>query len=138
MLIGPADALLTPARSRVSEVSASPGRLGSMTDDGAATRIREAIGGDRRSIDWISIHADTSENAVVVVMAALLEPGRKRLMRADQVATTSRDRQIVAIARAHLSGDAELVDALARDHLVDFPDSLIVSWIASGAVARAR
>ena len=44
---------------------------------------------------------------------------------------TSRDRQVVAIARAHLAGDSELVDALARDHLVTFPDSLIVSWIAS-------
>ena len=32
----------------------------------------------------------------------------------------------------------ELVDALARDHLVDYPDSLIVAWIASDAVFRVR
>ena len=34
--------------------------------------------------------------------------------------------------------DNELVDALARDHLVDYPDSLIVAWIASDAIVRAR
>jgi hypothetical protein len=45
---------------------------------------------------------------------------------------------VVEIARAHLDGNSELVDALARDHLVDFPDSLIVAWIASDAVERTR
>ncbi len=94
--------------------------------------IRRAIGGDVVAISWIVAGADTTDDAVVVVMAALLErrpapagpgPGPRR--------QTSRDRQVVAIARAHLAGDSELVDALARDHLVTFPDSLIVSWIAS-------
>ena len=59
-----------------------------------------------------------------------------RLDRARAVAATSRDRQVVAIARAHLAGDHDLVDALARDHLVDHPDSLIVAWIASDAGCR--
>jgi hypothetical protein len=27
---------------------------------------------------------------------------------------------------------------MARDHLVDYPDSLIVAWIASDAIVRAR
>jgi hypothetical protein len=44
---------------------------------------------------------------------------------------------MVAIASAHMGGDADLVDALARDHLVDFPDSYVVAWIASGAVIPA-
>jgi hypothetical protein len=43
----------------------------------------------------------------------------------------------VEIARAHLAGQSELVDALARDHLVDYPDSLIVAWIASNAALQA-
>ena len=42
----------------------------------------------------------------------------------------------MAIARAHLTQDVDLVDALARDHLVDYPDSLIVAWIASDAGRR--
>ena len=29
--------------------------------------------------------------------------------------------------------NGELVDALARDHLVDFPGSYVVAWVASGA-----
>ncbi len=54
------------------------------------------------------------------------------------MAATSRDRQVVAIARAHLDDESKLVDALARDHLVDYPDSLIVSWIASDALREAK
>ena len=83
-------------------------------------------------------HADTIDDAVLIAMAALLERLPDRLDRAARVAATSRDRQVVAIARAHLKQDSELVDALARDHLVDYPDSLIVAWIASDAVVRAR
>ena len=71
-----------------------------------------------------------------LVMAAVLERQPGRLDRARAVAATSRDRQVVAIARAHLDGERELVDALARDHLVDHPDSLIVGWIASDADRR--
>jgi len=32
-----------------------------------------------------------------------------------------------------VSGERELVDALARDHLVDHPDSVLVAWIAEAA-----
>ena len=46
-------------------------------------------------------------------------------------AGTTRDRQVVAIAAAHLAGDSDRVDALARDHLVDYPDSILVAWIAA-------
>ncbi len=109
-----------------------------MTDDTVDTVIRQAIGGDRDATTWILGHADTTESALVIAMAALLERRTLRLQRALAVASTSRDRQVVEIARAHLHGNSELVDALARDHLVDFPDSLIVAWIASDAVERSR
>ena len=49
------------------------------------------------------------------------------------MAGNTRDRQLVAIAAAYLAGDSDRVDALARDHLVDHPDSLLVAWIAAGA-----
>lgn len=105
-----------------------------MTEDAAATVIRQAIGGDVDAIAWITAEADTTDTAVLIVMAALLEQQPTRLDRAGAVASTSRDRQVVAIARSHLGGERELVDALARDHLVDHPDSLIIAWLASGAV----
>ena len=103
-----------------------------MTDDRIETLIRKAIGGDSVAIDRILAMADTCEHAVVIVMAALVEHDDRGLVRARHVAVTSRDRQIVEVATAHLHGDGGRVDALARDHLVDHPDSLIVAWIASG------
>ena len=109
-----------------------------MTDHAVDTVIRQAIGGDSGATTWILAQADTTESALVIAMAALLERLPGRLERALATASTSRDRQVVEIARAHLDGKSELVDALARDHLVDYPDSLIVAWVASDAVVRSR
>ena len=39
----------------------------------------------------------------------------------------------MAIATAHLRGERDLVDALARDHLVDHPDNVLVAWIAAAS-----
>ena len=78
------------------------------------------------------------DDPVLLVATALLAAvDRDRLMaRAGELAATTRDRQLVAIATAHLCGDDDLVDALARDHLVDHPDSVLVAWMA-GARHRA-
>ena len=110
-----------------------------MTDDRVDTVIRQAIGGDVDAISWIAAHADTVDDRGPhrdgrrPGTASRSPRPRPRRRRVD-----SRDRQVVAIARAHLDGERELVDALARDHLVDHPDSLIVGWIASDAIADAR
>ena len=109
-----------------------------MNNDSVDTTIRQAIGGDRGATAWILAQADTTDSAVVITMAALLERLPGRLEQALAAASTTRDRHVVEIARAHLDGNSELVDALARDHLVDYPDSLIVAWIASDAVVRSR
>jgi hypothetical protein len=109
-----------------------------MTDDSVEAVIRQAIGGDADAITWILAQADTTDVAVVVAMAALVTQLPGRLDRALAVASTRRDRQVVEIARAHLNGKTDLVDALSRDHLGDYPDSLIVAWMASDAVVRAR
>jgi hypothetical protein len=105
-----------------------------MTETSAGVVIRRAIGGDADAIGWIVDGAETTDSAIVLTMAALLAPNPTLLDRAMAIATTARDRQVVAIARARLAGDGDLVDALARDHLVDHPDSYVVSWIASGAL----
>jgi hypothetical protein len=104
-----------------------------MNEDGADAVIRRAIGGDADAIAWIAANSDVSADATVLAMAALLGSKGSRLDQAVTMATSRRDRQILAIARAHLDSDVDLVDALARDHLVDFPDSYIVAWLASGA-----
>jgi hypothetical protein len=46
------------------------------------------------------------------------------------LATTVRERQLVALADAHLRGDTDLLDVLVRDHLADHPDHLLAAWIA--------
>jgi uncharacterized protein YbaP (TraB family) len=113
-------------------------QAGHMNHDSVDTMIRQAIGGDRDATAWVMEQADTTKSAIVIAMAALLERLPRRLEQALAAASTTRDRHVVEIARAHLNGNSDLVDALARDHLVDYPDSLIVAWIASDAVVRSR
>ena len=107
-----------------------------MSEERVDELVRRAIAGDRAAVAWFESDTGAGANVLVQVMAALLTSRVDRLNRALTVATSRRDRQFIAIARASLSGDRGLVDALARDHLVDFPDSYVVAWIASGARGR--
>ena len=66
-----------------------------------------------------------------MVAALVGDDSDKLLARAAATATTTRDRQLVAIATAHLGQDEERLDALVRDHLADHPDSILASWIAT-------
>jgi hypothetical protein len=90
--------------------------------------------GDDAAIATIVEASRTSDDPMVLVAAALFAPdGDGLLARAEGVASTTRDRQLVAIAAAHLRGERDLVDALARDHLVDHPDNVLVAWIAGAS-----
>jgi hypothetical protein len=94
--------------------------------------------GDPTAIEEIVDLARESDDATTLVVAALFAPdGDALLARAGRHAVTTRERQTVAIAAAHLAGDRELVDALARDHLTEHPDSVLVAWMA-GAGARSQ
>jgi hypothetical protein len=103
-----------------------------MTD--TDTLIRQLIGGDQGAATQIADRARTSDEPILLVAAALADPtARELLTRATELASSTRDRQLTAIAAAHLDGDTERVDALARDHLADHPDSLLVAWIAGSS-----
>ena len=107
-----------------------------MNDQGAEQLIRQAIGGNGDAMTRVAADVAVTDDPVLLVLAALLgvpPDGCTLLDRAAAAASTREDRQLVAIARAHLAGDRELVDALARDHLVDFPGNYLVAWVASGA-----
>jgi hypothetical protein len=94
--------------------------------------IRELIGGSARSIGAVREAACTSQDPAVLVAAALITPARPELLaRAAATATRTRDRQLVAVAAAHLVGDYDLALLLARDHLAAHPDSLLVAHIAA-------
>jgi hypothetical protein len=94
--------------------------------------------GDPAAIAAIVDRSRTSDEPMILVAAALFAASEQDdfLARARALATSTRDRQLVAIAAAHVSGERRLVDALARDHLVDHPDNVLVAWIA-GASHRA-
>lgn len=99
--------------------------------------IHRLIGGDATAIAQIVEAASTSNTPVVLVAAALVVPhGADLLRRAGHLATTTRDRQLVAIAVAHLAGERDVVDVLTRDHLADHPDSVLVAWIAAAGPGR--
>lgn len=55
---------------------------------------------------------------------------RELLARAASAPTT-RERQLIAVVTAYLDGDHDRVDVLAREHLMDHPDDVLASWIAS-------
>ena len=98
--------------------------------------IRQAIGGSPDALSRVTAEVPASREPALIVLAALMGAGRDGgalLDRAGAAASQREDRQLVAIARAHLAGNRDLVDALARDHLTDFPGSYLVAWVASGA-----
>ncbi|HST86273.1 MAG TPA: hypothetical protein VLL08_31335 [Kineosporiaceae bacterium] len=96
--------------------------------------IRRLVGGDPGAAAQISAASRLSDEPILLVAAALAVPSdREMLTRAMELASTTRDRQLIVIAAAHLDGDTERVDALARDHLVDHPDSVLVAWIAANS-----
>ena len=96
--------------------------------------LRRLVVGDAAAISALADESRTSVDPVILVAAALFaRDGDGLLARAEQVAATTRDRQLVAIAIAHRRGERERVDALARDHLVDHPDSVLAAWIADAS-----
>jgi hypothetical protein len=94
--------------------------------------IHELAVGDADAVARIIEQARTSDDVTTLVSAALFAPDpTDLLLHASGVATTTRDRQVVAIAAAHVAGNTDLVDALARDHLTDHPTSVLVAWITA-------
>src|SRR4051794_32918512 len=93
--------------------------------------IHQLVVGDAAAITAIVDASRTSDDPMILVAAALFAPdGEGLVARARGIAATTRYRQRVAIAGAHLYGERGLVDALARDHLADHPDNLLVASIA--------
>jgi hypothetical protein len=96
--------------------------------------LHRLVVGDAAATTAIVEASRTSDDPTILVAAALFAPDGDGLMaRAGDMAATTRDRQLVAVATAHLHGQHDLVDALARDHLVDHPDNVLVAWIAEAS-----
>ena len=81
------------------------------------------------------MHIYPDNDAVTtLVAAALFAPSPTELLaRATTLARSSTQRQLVAIASAHIAGDADRVRVLAADHSADHPDDVLVAWMAAAA-----
>jgi hypothetical protein len=102
-----------------------------MPTDVEVLLLRLTVGDDTVTAEILDL-ARTSDSPQLLVAAALVAPkSEPYLVRAANGAATTRDRQLVAVATAHLDGDTELLDALASDHLSDHPDSVLAAWIAA-------
>ena len=94
-----------------------------MTQTDVDILIAQLISGQTTATAGIVDRARTSKEPNLLVAAALISPAPSRLAapdlmaRATAWAASTRDRQLVAIATAHLAGDTDRVDALAREHL---------------------
>jgi hypothetical protein len=84
--------------------------------------------------DAVLERTGTSDEPLALVVAALTRPADTGLLvRALRLASSPRDRQVIAVASAFLAGETERVQALAREHLLDHPDSVLVAWLAASA-----
>jgi hypothetical protein len=102
-----------------------------------ANLIHQLAVGDAAAVAEIVERAHASADVTTLVSAAVFAPDSTDLLqRAAAHAKTTRDRQLVAIAVAHVAGDIDLVDALARDHLADHPTSVLVAWISAHTQAN--
>jgi hypothetical protein len=99
--------------------------------------LSRLIGGDDSAAAEILDRARYDDSPRLLVAAALVadEP-QCYLARAGECAATTRDRQLVALAVAHVNDDAALLGALALDHLSDHPDSVLAAWIAAQHTLR--
>jgi hypothetical protein len=108
-----------------------------MTPAETTILVQQLIGGDPTAAAAILTRAATSTEPTVLTIAALLNPKEPVLLaRAVAAATDRQDRQLTALAAAHLAGDRDRVSALAREHLLDHPDSVLAAWIAAGAITH--
>ncbi len=94
------------------------------------TLVRRVVGGDRKAEALVATTAPTSSSVPLLVTAAIVTDDPTHLRRARGLARTARERQLTALAEAHLGHQTDLLDALVRDHLVEHPDHLLASWIA--------
>ncbi len=70
-------------------------------------------------------------DVMLLVAAAVLSHDSGFTDLAADTATRPRDRQLVVLAQVLLHGDADLFDALVRDHLATYPDQLLAAWLAA-------
>jgi hypothetical protein len=89
-------------------------------DDPLAPSILTAVAADNP--DSFDAHA---------ALALVVEAFDDAIEHAKRLAANRRERQHLAIVRCYLHDDRSRGSLLAREHLAEFPDDLVVSWLSS-------
>ena len=76
-------------------------------------------------------HPDSFEAAAAVALVAT-NPAQ-HLQRALDMAHSRRERQHVGVIAVWQAGDHDRATILAREHLAEFPDDLVISWLVGQA-----
>ena len=103
---------------------------GARVPDANTALLLRLIGEHHDAPTEILVLAADSTSTPLLVAAAILAGDLELLTRAAEHAPTTRDRQLVALADAHMRGNADLRHVLVRDHLSEHPDNLLAAWIA--------
>jgi len=119
-----------PPPTRLRQRSVSGRVQGADVPDESSALLHRLIGDHPDAPAEILHLAADSTSTPLLVAAALVADDLDLLTRAGRFATTTRDRQLVALADAHLRGNADLLYVLVRDHLSEHPDNLLAAWIA--------
>jgi hypothetical protein len=98
--------------------------------DSTTALLDRFIGDDPSAAAEVLVAAPTSVSPDLLVAAALLALAPELLDRAGGLATTTRDRQLVALGEAYLAGETDRLDVLVHEHLAEHPDNLLAAWIA--------
>lgn len=67
--------------------------------------------------------------AIQAALAVVGGPDVEAVERARVLATARSERQHLAVIEAWLRGDAGHARLLAREHLAEYPDDIVVSWL---------
>ena len=97
---------------------------------GCSRLLLRLIGGAPGADDEVLAAAPSAQDPSLLVAAALLPHDPRYLLRAAACANTTRERQLIVLAEAHLHHNTDLFDVLVRDHLAEHPDHLLAAWIA--------
>jgi DNA-binding GntR family transcriptional regulator len=77
-------------------------------------------------------HPDSFEaNAAVALVAGKTEDVERMIAHAGTLAVGRRHRQHLAVIDVFRSGDLSRARLLIREHLAEFPDDVVISWIAT-------
>jgi hypothetical protein len=69
--------------------------------------------------------------AVQAALALVVEPCEPALLLAKRLSSNRRERQHLVIVTCFVQNDVEHAALLAREHLAEFPDDVVVSWLTS-------